>query len=74
MGYISYIIFGLVKTNAIINESAFLTGFFSVIEYIKAKEFIVFNYSLFTNTEFLERQFMLDDSKPRLEGNANDLN
>lgn len=67
LAYLSYIIFGLVKTNAIINESEFFKGFFRSIDYSKAKEFIVHNNGLFTGTEFIHKQFILDDFKESLQ-------
>ena len=63
---LSYLIFSLVKTNAVVNESAFLTGLFSKMGYPDVKEFVIHNYGLFASKEFIDRQFTLDDFKPEL--------
>jgi hypothetical protein len=51
---ISYIIYSLVKMNAIIHEHNFLKFFLSNMEYQQSKEFMVFNYSIFTEETYVE--------------------
>ena len=58
---ISYIIFSLVKGNMIINEKEFLIAFFENLPYLYKKEFIIYNYSFFTNKDFIEKQIKKDD-------------
>jgi hypothetical protein len=58
---LSYIFFGMVKTNTIIKENDFLFSFLTKIPYLMAKEFIVFNYSIFANEEFILSQRNKDD-------------
>jgi hypothetical protein len=50
-----------VKTNIIINEGEFLYSYLTKISYLRAKEFIIYNYAIFTNDEFINNQKKKDD-------------
>ena len=51
---ISYFLFTMFKTNVIIKESKFYEGFFSQLPANMVKEYIVFNYMLFTNESYVD--------------------
>ena len=67
MAQLSYIIFNMVKTNVIIREKAFLEAFLANQSYLRAKEFIVYNYRIFTTEHFILGQLGRDHSKVGLE-------
>lgn len=50
---ISYGIFAMMKTNIIIKDTQFLTTFLQTLDYAFAKQFIIFNYSIFSNHDFV---------------------
>jgi hypothetical protein len=50
----SYFFFNMFKTNIISNQHRFLILFLSKLRYSQAKEFILYNYSLFSTKEFIE--------------------
>lgn len=65
--HISYFIFTMIKTNVVVNEVRFFEGFFNNSSQRFSKEFVVFNYMLFTNEEFVDdllTQYAEQDSRP----------
>jgi hypothetical protein len=58
---LSYVFFALVKGNMVIKEKAFLESFLNNQPYLYAKEFIVFNYTIFAKDEFTQTQIEKDD-------------
>lgn len=50
---ISYLFFNMFKTNIVSNQHRFLIIFLNHIRFNQAKEFTLYNYSLFTNKEFI---------------------
>ena len=51
---LSYFVFIMLKTNVVVNESRFFEGFFNGLQSGSVKEFIVFNYMIFTNEDFVD--------------------
>ena len=64
---LSYIFFAMVKTNVIIKEKEFLDSFLSSLPYIVAKDFIIYNYEIFANEQFILSQIDRDDLKEKLD-------
>lgn len=64
---ISYIFFTMVKTNVIIMEKEFLDAFLKNVSYVAAKEFIVYNYEIFADEQFILGQINRDDFKQKLD-------
>ena len=50
---VSYFFFSMFKTNTISNQHRFLINFLSNIKFSQAKEFVIYNYSLFSTKEFI---------------------
>lgn len=50
---LSYLFFSMFKTNIIANQHRFMIKFLSSIRFTQAKEFVIYNYSLFSNKEFI---------------------
>lgn len=69
--YLSYLFFTLVKINAVVKETHFLQSFLDNTLYMQAKEFIVFNYSLLADEEFMNKQFGMDDFNLQLPHKLN---
>lgn len=65
--HLSYIFFVLVKINAVVKEQDFLRSFLDRAGYLRAKEFIIYNYTLFAGPDFVKQQFALDDMKVNFE-------
>ena len=63
IAHLSYIVFDLVKINAIVHEQEFLGSYLEGAGYLRAKEFIIYNYTLFVGPDFIKKQFALDDLK-----------
>jgi hypothetical protein len=58
---LSFYIFQLVKINAINNEKAFLRSFLTSLPYMRAKQFIIYNYKIFIQHEDLKKLLKLKD-------------
>ena len=58
---LSYIFFSLVKINVIIKEKHFLRSYLQELDYLIAKDFIVYNYQIFSQNSFIETQNKMDD-------------
>ena len=67
LSQLSYIFFNMAKTNVIIKVRSFVTAFLMHLPYIRSKEFIVYNYRIFTNETFIMDQVGKDNSKKGLD-------
>ena len=54
LSQISYFVFLLFKTNVIAKQTRFLEGFFDQMDERLSKEFVVFNYMLFTPQDYVD--------------------
>jgi hypothetical protein len=50
---ISYFFFNMFKTNIIVNQHRFLNKFLSHLPFEQVKEFVLYNFSLFSNKEYI---------------------
>lgn len=67
LSQLSYLFFNLFKTNTVSNQHRFLIVFLSRIQFSHAREFILYNLSLFSTKEFIdnfEASFALNESGP----------
>ena len=51
---LSYFVFTMLKTNVVVKETRFFEGFFQALPPEGVREFIVYNYMLFTNEDFVD--------------------
>ena len=66
---ISYFVFLLLKTNVIAKQTKFFDGLFAHSEQAFAKEFIVFNYTLFAPTDYVQ-DLLERNRQAELAGNS----
>jgi hypothetical protein len=69
---ISYFIFLLLKTNVIAKQTKFYDGFFSTANPTFAKEYIVFNYTLFAPVDYVN-DLLERNKQAELKGASNTL-
>jgi hypothetical protein len=68
---LSYFVFIMLKTNVVVKESKFFEGLFAALKEEATKEFIVFNYMLFTNEDYVD-DLLARNEKQELSGVKND--
>ena len=67
LSQLSFFMFNMFKTNVVANQHQFLIVFLSTLPFSQAREFVLYNYSLFSTKEFIsnfERRFNTYTSKP----------